>query len=148
MTAYCRYDNMLPISLQAEARPVFDIGQSFSSFAVPDVPRAKQFYADTLGLGVSDATPDPNGSFWVQLGGSRGVLVYPKPDHEPAGFTVLNLSVGDIEAAVDALVERGVEIQHFAGFETDARGIFRSPGRHIAWFSDPAGNLLCAVQER
>lgn len=126
---------------------MFDIGQSFSSFAVPDVPRAKEFYASVLGLGVSAATPDPSGSFWVQVGGGRGVLVYPKPDHEPAGFTVLNLSVGDIDAAVDTLVERGVELLRFAGFETDARGIFRSPARHIAWFSDPAGNLLSAVQE-
>lgn len=126
---------------------MFDIQQSFSSFAVSDVPAAKRFYTGTLGLEVTNATPDPNGSFWVRVGANRGVLVYPKPDHVPAGFTVLNLSVADIDGAVDRLTERGIQMQRFAGFETDPRGILRGPARHIAWFSDPAGNGLCVVQE-
>ena len=126
---------------------MFDVAQSFSSFAVPDVPAAKRFYAETLGVGVTDATPDPGGSFWLEVGGQRGVLVYPKPDHVPAGFTVLNLSVDDIDATVDALVGRGIQIQRFDGFPTDGRGIFRSPARDMAWFSDPAGNLCCVVRE-
>ena len=108
---------------------MFDIGHSFSSFAVPDIPAAKRFYADTLGLRVTNATPDANGSFWLHVGGNRGVLVYPKPDHSPATFTVLNLIVDDIDAAVDGLVERSVEMRRFEGIPTDERGVLRSPAR-------------------
>jgi hypothetical protein len=83
----------------------------------------------------------------LQVGAERGVLVYPKPEHVPATFTVLNLSVEDINLAVDELHARGVTVERYDGYDTDAKGIFREPGRSIAWFKDPAGNGLCLVEE-
>ncbi|SDR75049.1 Catechol 2,3-dioxygenase [Friedmanniella luteola] len=111
---------------------------AFSGFSTDDVDAARTFYADVLGLRVSEE----NGMLQLHLGGGHRVLVYPKPDHRPATFTVLNFPVDDLEATVDALAARGVAFEHYAG--TDERGIQRGWGPPIAWFADPAGNI-CSV---
>jgi catechol 2,3-dioxygenase-like lactoylglutathione lyase family enzyme len=124
---------------------MFENTKAFSGFSVDDVPRAKQFYGETLGLRVSEE----NGMLTLHIAGDRDVLVYPKPDHAPASFTILNFPVDDIEAAVDGLAERGVEFERYAGaeIETDEKGIFRGGGPLIAWFKDPAGNVLSVLQD-
>lgn len=116
--------------------------QAFSGFSVADIPQAKTFYADTLGLEVSEA----NGMLTLHVTGGRNVLVYPKPNHEPATFTILNFPVPDIESAVDELVGRGVTFEHYDGID-DPRGIQRGYGPLIAWFTDPSGNILSVIQE-
>ena len=123
---------------------MFENTKAFSGFSVDDVPRAKAFYGETLGLKVSEE----NGLLTLQIAGDRGTLVYPKPNHEPATFTVLNFPVDDIEAAVDELTERGVRFERYEGSEneTDPKGIFRGGGPLIAWFKDPAGNVLSVIQ--
>jgi catechol 2,3-dioxygenase-like lactoylglutathione lyase family enzyme len=126
---------------------MFRTTQSFSSFAVNDTAAAREFYGETLGLDLAAATPDPHGPLWLQVGGERGVLVYPKPEHVPATFTVLNLSVDDIDRAVDELHARGVKIERYDGYDTDAKGIYRGAAHSIAWFTDPAGYGLCVVEE-
>jgi catechol 2,3-dioxygenase-like lactoylglutathione lyase family enzyme len=118
---------------------------AFSGFAVPDIAAAREFYAGTLGLEVTEEY----GMLTLHLnGGDRPTLVYPKPDHAPAAFTILNFKVGDIEAAVDALADRGVEFARYDGMEQDERGIMRAGGPYIAWFTDPAGNVLAVLQDR
>jgi predicted enzyme related to lactoylglutathione lyase len=119
--------------------------KAFSGFAVDDVPRAKLFYETMLGLEVSEE----NGMLTLRLGSGAEVLVYPKPDHEPAGFTVLNFPVAEIEATVTDLAARGVEFERYEGteVETDEQGIFRGGGPLIAWFKDPAGNVLSVIQD-
>jgi len=116
---------------------------AFSGFAVDDVEQARAFYADVLGLRVEEA----NGMLTLHLGGGGTVLVYPKPGHEPASFTVLNFPVPDIEAAVDELTARGVRFQHYESPPTDERGIMRAGGPLIAWFTDPAGNVFSVLQQ-
>jgi catechol 2,3-dioxygenase-like lactoylglutathione lyase family enzyme len=118
--------------------------KAFSGFAVDDVAKAKQFYEETLGLEVSEE----NGLLTLHLAGDRPTLVYPKPDHVPATYTILNFPVEDIEAAVDELAARGVQFERYEGtqMETDARGVFRGGGPLIAWFKDPAGNILSVIQ--
>src|SRR5215210_2335933 len=124
---------------------MFTNTKAFSGFAVPDIHAARRFYADTLGIDVTEE----HGLLTLHLaGGERPTLIYPKPDHTPAGYTILNFPVEDIEAAVDDLVERGVEMQRYAGMEQDDRGIMRAGGPYIAWFTDPAGNVLSVLQER
>jgi predicted enzyme related to lactoylglutathione lyase len=118
--------------------------KAFSGFAVDDVQCAQEFYGRTLGLRTSEA----NGLMTLHLAGGRDVIVYPKPGHEPAGFTILNFPVEDIEATVDELLARGVSIERYDGFEQDERGIMRGGGPYIAWFKDPAGNVLSVLQER
>jgi predicted enzyme related to lactoylglutathione lyase len=118
--------------------------KAFSGFAVDDVQRAQEFYGGTLGLKTSEA----NGLMTLHIAGGRDVIVYPKPGHEPAGFTILNFPVDDIEATVDELLARGVSIERYDGFEQDERGIMRGGGPYIAWFKDPAGNVLSVLQER
>ncbi|MGS2591754.1 VOC family protein [Streptomyces hebeiensis] len=118
--------------------------KAFSGFAVNDIEEAKRFYTGTLGLEVTEE----HGLLHLLLGGGASVLVYPKPEHTPATFTVLNFPVEDIEAAVDALVERGVRFERYPGMEADDRGIFRGGGPYIAWFTDPAGNVFSVLQER
>jgi predicted enzyme related to lactoylglutathione lyase len=117
--------------------------KAFSGFSVDDIPKARTFYGDALGLEVTEA----NGMLTLHLGSGGTVLVYPKPNHAPATFTVLNFPVDDIETAVDALTERGVQFEHYEGadLKTDAKGIFRGGGPLIAWFTDPAGNVLSVV---
>ncbi len=116
---------------------------AFSSFAVDDIDRARAFYADTLGLRTSE---DEMGLLRLHLEVDHDVLIYAKPDHEPAGFTVLGFAVEDIDEAVDALTERGVAIELYEGFEQDDRGIARDDqGPDIAWFRDPAGNIIAVL---
>lgn len=114
----------------------------FGSFAVKDIRRAKEFYGGTLGLRVSDARL---GQLHLDVGG-HGYLLYPKPDHVPATFTVLNFVVADIDDAVDRLVERGVRFERYEYPKTDEKGIDRA--ELVAWFSDPDGNILSVVQPR
>jgi catechol 2,3-dioxygenase-like lactoylglutathione lyase family enzyme len=124
---------------------MFKNTKAFSGFAVPDVAAAQQFYGDMLGI----ETSVDHGLLTLHLdGGARPTLAYPKPDHTPAGYTILNFPVDDIDAAVDALTERGVEILRYDGMEQDERGIMREGGPYIAWFADPAGNVLSVLQER
>lgn len=118
---------------------------AFSGYSVTDVAVAAAFYRDTLGL---DATED-HGILHVHLAGGKEVIVYPKGDrHQPATFTVLNFPVDNIEQAVDELAARGVEFVRYDGMEQDDRGIMRAGGPFIAWFTDPAGNILSVLQER
>ncbi|MFF3766075.1 VOC family protein [Streptomyces sp. NPDC001922] len=123
---------------------MFGSTKAFSGFAVNDVQRAKDFYGATLGLRVSEL----DGLLMLHIEGGTEILVYPKEDHTPASFTVLNFPVDDIERAVDALTAKGVTMERYAAFETDERGIFRGGGPYIAWFKDPAGNVLSVLQER
>ena len=122
------------------------ITEAYSSFTVPDLEAARGFYAETLGLNVSNALPNGAGPLWLSVEDARRALVYRKADHQPASFTVLNLSVDDIDSAVDDLAARGVEFERYPGYEQDARGIVHGPGHDIAWFHDPAGNNLSLVQ--
>ena len=121
----------------------------FGSFAVPDTATARKFYADTLGLKAGPvAGMEEHGLIEIDLGEGRTILVYPKPDHAPAVFTVLNLVVDDVEAAVDELAAAGVETLRYEGFEQDDRGIARGGGGPaVAWFNDPFGNVCSVVQE-
>ena len=119
--------------------------QMFSSFAVDDVEEALRFYGSTLGLDVRDGF-EPG---LLEIHGSgTPVMVYPKPNHEPATFTVLNFPVPDIDAAVDRLVAAGVRMEQYdsEGLQTDAKGIVRGGGPKIAWFKDPAGNILSVLE--
>ena len=124
---------------------MFGKTKAFSGFSVDDVQKAKQFYGDTLGLDVSEA----NGMLSLHLAGGAEVLAYPKGDqHTPATFTILNFQVEDIDTAVDELTRRGVVFQRYPGLEADEKGIVRGGGPLIAWFTDPAGNILSVLQER
>jgi catechol 2,3-dioxygenase-like lactoylglutathione lyase family enzyme len=123
---------------------VFAPVTAFSGFSVDDVPAALAFYRGTLGLEVEEA-PEMGMLRLVLPGSGARVLVYPKPDHVPAAFTILNLAVDDVEAAVLELDRRGVATAVFEGIPTDARGIMRGNGPDIAWFRDPAGNVLSVV---
>ena len=115
--------------------------KAFSGFSVDDIAAAKRFYGETLGLRLEER----NGMLELHLAGDQDTLVYPKADHVPATYTVLNFPVPDIEAAVDGLVERGVEFEHYDF--VDPKGINRRGGPLIAWFTDPAGNVLSVIQE-
>jgi catechol 2,3-dioxygenase-like lactoylglutathione lyase family enzyme len=123
---------------------MFKNTKAFSGFSVDDVPAAKRFYGDTLGLEVSEE----HGMLTLHIAGDRDVLVYPKRDHTPASFTILNFPVDNIEATVDELVTRGVRFERYDSLSTDERGIFRGGGPLIAWFTDPAGNVLSVIQEQ
>jgi catechol 2,3-dioxygenase-like lactoylglutathione lyase family enzyme len=118
--------------------------KAFSGFSVDDTAKATQFYGETLGLQVSE----DHGILTLHIAGDRPTIVYPKPNHTPASFTILNFPVGDIDAAVDALTERGVQFERYEGTpaETDEKGIFRGGGPLIAWFKDPAGNIMSVLQ--
>ena len=117
----------------------------FSGFSVDDIPAALAFYRDTLGL---DARENDMGAIDLQVGSTR-VFLYPKPDHEPAGFTVLNLVVPDVDAAADELASVGIQLERYAGMPQDDRGIMRGTatgdGPDIAWFLDPAGNVVAII---
>ena len=117
--------------------------QAFSGFAVDDIERARQFYGEVLGLKVSE----DNGLLTLHIAGGRDILAYPKPDHVPATFTILNFPVDDIDRTVDDLAARGVTFLRYEGFPQDDKGIDRSgEGPLIAWFTDPAGNILSVLQ--
>ena len=117
--------------------------RAFSGFAVDDIEAARKFYGETLGL----RTSEQYGLLTLHLAGDRNTLVYPKPDHEPASYTILNFQVDDIDAAVDELVRRGVSLEKYDGMGQDEKGINRAGGPYIAWFKDPAGNILAVLKE-
>jgi hypothetical protein len=110
----------------------------------PTSTRPGDFYGGTLGINVSEQ----NGLLTLHLAGDRPTIIYPKPDHVPAGFTILNFVVDDIDQAVEGLIARGVELERYEGLGQDERGIARAGGPYIAWFKDPAGNILSVLQER
>lgn len=119
----------------------------FAGFSTNDIARAREFYGQTLGLNVSEGM----GALMLDLAGGGRVFIYPKDNHEPATFTVLNFPVADIDAAVDSLVSAGVSFERYEGMEQDERGIARGraagQGPDIAWFKDPAGNILSVLSE-
>ena len=121
---------------------MFKDTKAFSGFSAPDIEAARAFYADTLGI----ETSEDNGMLILHLAGERDTLIYPKPNHEPATYTILNFGVDDIEATVDELLERGVDMEIYDGFDQDERGIARNAGPAIAWFRDPAGNILAVIE--
>ena len=124
---------------------LFSDSQAYSGFAVSDLGAARAFYGEKLGLTVGDT---PEGGLELRLAGGATVLVYPKPAFVPATYTILNFPVADIEAAVDELVAAGIEMQRYPGLDADERGIARDPrGPAIAWFTDPAGNILSVIQD-
>jgi catechol 2,3-dioxygenase-like lactoylglutathione lyase family enzyme len=119
---------------------------AFSGFSVNDIQAAKKFYGRTLGLEVSES----HGLLKLRLAGGTPVVVYPKPNHSPATFTILNFPVDNVEKVVDELTKRGVhfEIYDQPGIKTDRKGISRNQGPVIAWFKDPAGNILSVLEEK
>lgn len=118
----------------------------FGSFSVDDIEAATKFYHETLGMKTELVTDD--GPLFVHGPSGSTTMVYPKSDHSPASFTVLNLSVDDIDSTVEELTSKGLEFKRYPGIEADDRGIHRSQGHAIAWFADPAGNEVSVVQER
>jgi catechol 2,3-dioxygenase-like lactoylglutathione lyase family enzyme len=123
---------------------VFEKTKAFSGFAVDDIAKAKQFYGETLGVPVTE----DSGMLTLHLAGQWPVLVYPKPDHTPADYTILNFPVDDVAVAVKELSGRGIRFEHYEGTPaaTDEQGVFRGGGPLIAWFRDPAGNILSVIE--
>jgi predicted enzyme related to lactoylglutathione lyase len=121
---------------------MFKDTKAFSGFSADDIPKAKQFYGETLGVDVSEE----NGMLTLNIAGDRPTLIYPKDDHTPATYTVLNFPVDDIDAAVDELASRGVEFERYEGADQDDKGIFHGGGPLIAWLKDPAGNILSVIK--
>jgi catechol 2,3-dioxygenase-like lactoylglutathione lyase family enzyme len=119
---------------------------AYSGFAVDDLDAAKRFYGEILGLKLS-VLDEENGLLSLHLAGDRDTLVYLKPDFEPATYTVLNFEVDDVDVAVDELSSSGVSFERYAGFEQDEKAIARGPGPEIAWFKDPAGNILSVMKQ-
>ncbi len=137
---------MLRIVIEKEeSEPMFKDTKAFSGFSVNDLQKAKEFYGQTLGLEVSEAYD----LVTLHIAGGTKVLMYPKENHTPATFTILNFPVANIEQAVDELARRGVHFEsyHEGGLVTDDKGIFRGGGPKIAWFKDPAGNILSVLEE-
>jgi catechol 2,3-dioxygenase-like lactoylglutathione lyase family enzyme len=121
---------------------MFKDTQAFSGFSVDDIPKAKAFYSNTLGLEVTEEY----GMLRLHLATGAEILIYPKEDHVPATYTILNFQVDDIEKSTEELIARGVAFEHYPG--TDEKGIQRGGGPLIAWFKDPAGNILSVLQEQ
>jgi len=124
---------------------MFGDTKAFSSFAVDDLGSAERFYGETLGVRVSRMEEMP--LLTLHLAGGRDTMIYEKPDFVPATYTVLNFAVADVDAAVDELRERGVELERYEGFGQDDKGIARGGGPQIGWFEDPAGNTLAVLEE-
>jgi catechol 2,3-dioxygenase-like lactoylglutathione lyase family enzyme len=116
---------------------------AYSGFSSNNIPATKAFYADTLGLEVTEE----NGMLTLHLAGGGTVLVYPKDDHQPATYTCLNFPVADIDATIDDLASRGVTFERYEGTTQDERGVAREYGPPIAWFTDPAGNIVSVIEE-
>ena len=125
---------------------MFKFKNAFSGFAVNDIQKAKEFYEKTLGVNVSE---EEMGLLSLKLSDNTTVMIYPKPDHTPATFTILNFAVDDIDTAVDELVKSGVKFEHYneKDLKTDDKGIMRGNGPDIAWFKDPSGNILSILKE-
>jgi catechol 2,3-dioxygenase-like lactoylglutathione lyase family enzyme len=117
--------------------------QAFSGFSANDIQAERHFYADTLGVNVEEQM----GGLNLHLGGGHNVFIYPKDDHEPATFTVLNFPVKDIDEAVDRLTAKGVTFERYPGMNQDDKGIARQGPPLIAWFKDPAGNIISVLEE-
>ncbi len=126
---------------------MFKDTKAFSGFSVNDLQKAKQFYSEVLGLEVTD---NPMGLIELHIEGGNNIIIYPKPDHTPATFTILNFPVNNIDKAVDELIQKGVSFEKYEGrIKTDEKGICRSPeGPNIAWFKDPAGNILSVLESK
>jgi catechol 2,3-dioxygenase-like lactoylglutathione lyase family enzyme len=122
---------------------MFGDSRAYSGFSSNDLAKSKKFYAGTLGLKVTETM----GNLMVHLAGGGRVLIYPKPNHTPASFTVLNFPVKDMDDAVEKLSKAGVEFERYPGFDQDERGVMRGSGPPIAWFKDPAGNILSVLKE-
>ena len=127
---------------------MFQVKEAFSGFSVNDLAKAKAFYAETLGLKVDDEGVGMR----LHVPGGGTVFAYPKEDHQPATFTILDFVVASIDEAVDELTNRGVQFEHYDDSpKTDEKGIFRgtskNQGPDIAWFKDPAGNVLAVLEE-
>jgi predicted enzyme related to lactoylglutathione lyase len=122
---------------------VFENTKAFSGFSVDDIASAKKFYGETLGVRVSEQ----NGLLRLHIAGDRDTLVYAKEQHTPATFTILNFPVDDIELAVEELSARGIEFERYEGMAQDEKGISRGGGPLVAWFKDPAGNILSILQQ-
>lgn len=120
--------------------------RAFSSFSVNDIRKAREFYSKILGLIVEDGM---EGILSIRLAGGNTAIAYPKTDHTPASFTILNFVVDELEKAVEELAERGVRFETYkeTEYETDSKGVFRREGPKIAWFKDPAGNVLSVIEE-
>ncbi|MFI7130221.1 VOC family protein [Nonomuraea sp. NPDC050153] len=122
---------------------MFGTTKAFSGFSVNDIAAARRFYGETLGLRVSEE----HGMLTLHIEGGADILVYPKENHAPATFTILNFPVEDIDKAVEELTGRGVRFERYEGFAQDARGVLRGGGGPpIAWFTDPAGNVLSVIE--
>jgi catechol 2,3-dioxygenase-like lactoylglutathione lyase family enzyme len=121
---------------------MFKDTKAFSGFAVPDIEQARRFYGETLAI----ETSVENGLLTLHIAGDRATLVYEKPDFTPATYTILNFPVDDIDEAVDGLAARGVQFERYEGFDQDDKGVARGQGPDIAWFKDPAGNILAVMQ--
>lgn len=118
--------------------------KAFSGFAVDDLEQARRFYGETLGI----KTSEQHGLMTLHLAGGRDTLAYPKSGHTPASYTIRNFPVANIGAAADELTARGVRFERYEGMEQDGRGISRGGGPPIAWFTDPAGNILAVLQDQ
>jgi catechol 2,3-dioxygenase-like lactoylglutathione lyase family enzyme len=124
---------------------MFGNTKAFSGFAVDDIEAARKFYGETLGIEVGD---EAMGALTLKIAGDRPILIYPKPDFTPATYTILNFPVDDVEKAVDELSSRGVSFERYDGFDQDEKGVVRGDeGPTIAWFTDPAGNILAVLDE-
>ena len=120
--------------------------KAFSGFAVNDIEQARRFYSETLGVST-ELVDQENGLLMLHLAGGTDVLIYPKADHTPATYTILDFPVTDIEVAVGDLAARGVVFERYDGMEQDEQGINRGHGPLIAWFTDPAGNIISVLQD-
>ena len=125
---------------------MFENTKAYSGFAVDDIGKAKEFYGETLGVKTT-VLDEEHGLMSLNHPGDRDTFVYLKPDFEPATYTILNFEVDDVDKAVDELGERGVSFERYDGFDQDDKGIARGPGPQIAWFKDPAGNILSVMQQ-
>jgi catechol 2,3-dioxygenase-like lactoylglutathione lyase family enzyme len=125
---------------------MFENTKAYSGFAVDDLQKAQEFYGETLGLKTT-VLDEENGLMSLELAGDRPTLVYRKPDFTPATYTILNFPVDDIDEAVDGLAARGVRFERYDAFEQAEKGISRGNGPQIAWFKDPAGNVLSVLQD-
>ena len=125
---------------------MFKHTKAFSSFSVHNIQEAKSFYGNLLGLEIAN---DPMGLIELRISGNN-IMVYPKPNHEPATFTILNFPVDDVDSTVSELKNRGIHFEHYneKDLKTDEKGIHRGPGPTIAWFKDPAGNILSVLEKK
>lgn len=125
---------------------MFNKSHAFSSFSVDDLEKAKEFYSEVLGLEVKEFKD--MGILNIKFAGGTEIMIYPKDNHKPATFTVLNFPVEDVEKTVDELISKGINFEQYKEFKTDEKGISREWGQEIAWFKDPAGNIISVMREQ